>query len=298
MKQRKTMRQICVIASLGILSLPLVAKPKLKETWSLKKGFSTPESTYYDADSKTVFVSNVDGAPNEKDGKGYISQLSPEGKVLKARWADKLDAPKGMRTFNNELVVSDLNTVKVFNKKDAKLKRVIQVANAKFLNDIAIAKDGTIYVSDMFTDTIHMIAPNSSKATVFVNGPELESPNGLLVVGDQLIVAAWGEGINPADFGTKKKGSLYSLDLKTKKKKVINPNFGALDGLELVDEKAGKYLVSDWKVGKVFLVDNKTTQELVGGLKSSADIGYIPGSKTLLVPEMTGNTVRAFKLSL
>jgi hypothetical protein len=44
--------------------------------WSLTQGIITPESAYVDPVSGFLFVSSVEGQPNEKDGKGHITKAS------------------------------------------------------------------------------------------------------------------------------------------------------------------------------------------------------------------------------
>lgn len=61
-------------------------------------GLKSPESTLFDAKRNLIFVSNVDGQPLDKDGRGSIALLSPEGKMLNAAWQSGLNAPKGWKS--------------------------------------------------------------------------------------------------------------------------------------------------------------------------------------------------------
>ncbi len=68
-----------------------------------------------------------------------------------------------------------------------------------------------------------------------------EHPNGLLVEGDSLVVAAWGKP--EADFSTKVPGHLYRLNLASGAKTLITPKpTGNLDGLE--SDGRGGYITS------------------------------------------------------
>ena len=71
-----------------------VAEISLSEGWVLS-GFNEPESIIPDG-SGGYFVSNVNGQGRDKDGNGYISRISSDGKMVERHWADDLDAPKGM----------------------------------------------------------------------------------------------------------------------------------------------------------------------------------------------------------
>ena len=62
------------------------------ELWSTE-GFSNPESALYDSARDIIYVSNVDGAPTDKDGAGHISLLTKDGKMHEANWVTGLNAP-------------------------------------------------------------------------------------------------------------------------------------------------------------------------------------------------------------
>ncbi|GAG56131.1 unnamed protein product [marine sediment metagenome] len=67
-----------------------------------KVGFKKPESVLHDPQADLYLVSNIVGKALEKDERGFISKLSPDGKVLELKWIEggrdgvKLNAPKGM----------------------------------------------------------------------------------------------------------------------------------------------------------------------------------------------------------
>ena len=86
-------------------------RPTLTPLWDLKGDFAAPESAYYDAASNSVFVSSINGQILEKDGNGYISRLSPDGKMVSAKWVTGLNAPKGLRSAGNTLWVSDIDEI-------------------------------------------------------------------------------------------------------------------------------------------------------------------------------------------
>ena len=52
--------------------------PAVKAGWVVQD-MRTPESAYLDEGSGYLFVSQIDGQPNEKDGKGRISKLGLDG---------------------------------------------------------------------------------------------------------------------------------------------------------------------------------------------------------------------------
>lgn len=268
---------------------------KVKPTWTLTEGMDAPESTYYDNDSKSIYVSVVGGKPDAKDGNGVIHKLDKNGKMIAKDWVKDLNAPKGLRAHKDTLWVSDIDQVVAINIGDGMVSRKIDIPGAKFLNDVAVDDDGIVYVSDTVAGRIYRI--EEDKSSVFIDGKQLESPNGLLVQGNKLIVASWGL-IEDGNWSTKALGHVYSIGLGSKQiTKITHRPLGHLDGLE-VDSK-GNYLVSDWIAGKVFRVKpaNGKSEVLIYGFKGSADIGIVPATQTLLVPRMNENKVTAYALS-
>lgn len=79
--------------------------------WQVDKGLKNPESAYYDVESGFIFVSNVAGDPTQSDGKGWISKLSKEGKMLSEKWVSGLNAPKGLRSREGYLWATDRKSV-------------------------------------------------------------------------------------------------------------------------------------------------------------------------------------------
>src|SRR5262249_14586939 len=206
--------------------------------WAVSEGINTPESVYVDTDSGFIFVSNINGMPDQRDGNGYISKLSADGKMITAQWVTGFNAPKGLRSYKGTLWTADLDEVIGIDIASGKISSRTKLDGAKFLNDVACGADGTVYVSDTVASRIYAV--KDGKGSVFAEGDDIEYPNGLLVEGDKLVVAGWGKP--EADFTTKVPGRLFSLDLKTKKKTLITPEpFGNTDGIE--SDGQGGYIV-------------------------------------------------------
>lgn len=281
---------------LTTLALPLMAAcvtaaPPIHAGWTTE-GFDAPESAYVDLASNAIYVSNVGGSPGEKDGKGWISKLDFSGKVLKARWVDGLNAPKGLRAHGGTLWCADIDEIVSIDIYSGTLLAKVKVADAKFLNDVACGPDGAVYVSDMALSRIYVL--KAGKLEVFADGPDLEHPNGLLVEGDSLVVGGWG--IPEADFSTKVPGRLYKLDLATKKKTLITPiPLGNLDGVE--SDGQGGYVVTDWIAGKVFRVGSDGAHRLSRQFaKGAADHSYVALAGVLILPHMMENKVGSYAL--
>ncbi len=88
-------------------------------------------------------VSNINGAPLDKDGNGFISRLAPDGSVLDLKWIDggapgvALDAPKGMAIAGGVLYVADITELRMFDASSGEPMGSVEVPGSTFLNDVA-----------------------------------------------------------------------------------------------------------------------------------------------------------------
>ncbi len=271
---------------------PAATPSSSASVWTATDGIKTPESVYFDPASGFVFSSQIDGAPDGRDGNGRIAKLNRDGTMVKADFVSGLNAPKGLRACNGTLWTADIDEVLAIDVASGQIKTRTKVADAKFLNDVACAGD-TAYVTDMMGNRVYAV--KDGKATVAAEG-DLEFPNGLLVDGDRLIVGGWGSQPK-ADFSTDTPGHLFSYDMKTKQKTLITQAPTAnIDGLE--SDGRGGYIITDYLAGKILHVSATGETRLLRQLgPGAADIGFIPASNLLLVPEMNDNRLVAIDLS-
>lgn len=263
-------------------------------------GFATPESVQYDEQSDLYLVSNINGqSPIEKNGQGFISQVSPEGEVVELKWINgededvELNAPKGMGFSGDELYVADIDVVRVFDRESGEPVRNIEVEGATFLNGIAVGGDDTVYVSDSgLTVTEEGFVPTDTDAVYKITGgqletlvadPELMRPNGLAVHsnGDVMMVPFGSNEV----FHINADGTFYTLDQALPE--------GSLDGLAWL-EIDSLMLVSSWDGQAIYKVDHSGQQEVqtvAEGLEAPADIGYDSRRNRLLIPLFNGNSV-------
>ena len=295
---------LALCAALAATVLAQAPDPTLTPVWNLTTGFASPESAYYDAASNAVFVSSINGQILEKDGNGYISRLSPDGKVVAEKWATGLHAPKGLRSARGVLYAADIDTVVGFDIKSGKEVSRVKVEGSVFLNDLATAPDGTVYVSD--STALKIFEVRNGTSSVFVEGgSQVEQPNGLLVDGGRLILGSVGpppvpgapRGSGGARARAPVAGHLFAFDRKTKQRTLLTAEpVGGIDGIELdgrggliVTDVIGRRLLHVSKAGKVTLL----TAFASGG----ADFGYIAKRKRAIVPFLNSNSVAAYDLT-
>ena len=270
-------------------------KPAAAPLWTVAVGIDAPESTYVDPKSGEIYVSIIGGMPGDKDGNGRIAKISGDGRSTNAAWADGMNAPKGLRSYEGTLWTSDIDEIIGLDMATGKIKTRVKVKDAMFLNDVATGGDGTVYVSDMMGNKIYTL--KGGKVSVFAEGEDLEYPNGLLVEGDSLVVGGWGSAPDPKDFSTKVLGHVYKLDLNTKKKTLVTPEPTAnIDGLE--SDGSGGYIISDYLAGKILHVASNGKVELLTTFSpGTADIAFLALEQRLIVPHMNENKVVAYDIS-
>ena len=277
---------------------PAPAPAALKPVVRFTEGLSTPESVLYDAAADRYLVSNINGGPAEVDNNGYIAELSPDGKVIQGKFIAggvknvKLDAPKGLGLVKGTLYVADISVVRKFDAKTGAPQGEIKIPNSTFLNDIAISSNNTIFVSDSGlkpgkdglepngTDAVYAI--EKGKVRTLAKSKDLFNPNGLLSLGQDLIVVTFGSD------------EAYKLDDKGVKSGATKLPAGGLDGVVALGDEL---LISSWKSSSVYRGKLGGKFEVVAPeLKAPADIGYDTKRKRLLVPHFMDNSVEVFDL--
>lgn len=265
----------------AILGQDVFISDRLTKKWEVKGELKVPESVFYDNLNSVIYVSNITGGPDDKDNSGFLSQLSPDGKVISPNWITGLHAPKGIGVVGNLLYVSDIDRVAEIDIKAGKINKMIEIPGSVFLNDIATDAQGNVYVSDSRNSTIHRI--RQGKAELLAKSESLEGINGLYVYEGNLLAGL--------------KNKIVRIDLKTNEIKDFILNTGGIDGL--VPDGNGDFLISDWQ-GSIHLVgQNKEKEKLADTTPAkvnAADIDYVVSKKLLLVPTFSTNSVVAYEL--
>jgi len=264
---------------------------KLELLWETQ-GFNNPESVIYHQSSNTLFVSNVNGSPVEKDGNGYISKMLLDGTILRKQWVIGLNAPKGLAIYNDTLYVADIDALVVIDIPSGTISNTYKVDDAKFLNDVAANNQGEIFVSDMLLNRIHRLS--SDQFNIWLESPELENPNGLHAEGDHLILGAWG--VMTDGFATEIPGHLKSISLQDKSITSLGGGpIGNLDGVE--SDGNNGYYVTDWMAGKLYQINRKGEATLLLELEQGmADLEVLLEQNLILLPMMKNDKVLAYKI--
>lgn len=254
-------------------------KESRQPVWRLD-GLSDPESVALADDGRTLYVANVAGEGDVRDDNGFISRINTSGKLLQRVWVGGLDAPKGAIVAGGKLYVSDIDDLVEIDVAAAKVVARYPAPGATFLNDVAVAPDGTVLVADSGTGRI--FALKGGAMTVWSTAAELKSVNGLLAEPDRLLV-------------TTMEGKLLSMDYRSRAAKVLATGLGQADGVARAD--GDNYLVGEWP-GRLFYVTPDGGSKAI--LDSRAEGRYINDfikvGDLVIVPNWKPGSVTAYRM--
>jgi DNA-binding beta-propeller fold protein YncE len=283
-----------------------IGQTKINKLWETPADLKNPESVAYEPKQNVLYVSNVNGKPDQKDQNGFISKVSPSnGSIIELNWVTGLNAPKGIAFSNNnsKLYVSDITDLVEIDIASGKIIKRFNAPGSTFLNDVVSDNQGNVYVSDTGTNTIYKLdaklGNSSSTLQVWLQDPQLHGPNGLHIDNNRnrLIVVSLGALTKPG-------GGIEVVDLKNKtisslgKQGTTSP-IGGLDGIE-PDASESHYFVTDNPAGKLYIVNADGTgfaTLLDLQTPGAADLGFMPSKNTIIIPLMQDNKLVAYKLA-
>jgi hypothetical protein len=254
-----------------------------------------PESII--SDGQFLYVTNVGKPldPTAKDGNGYISKLSLDGKLIDSSLStSKLNAPKGTAIIRGMLYVADIDRIIGFQMSNGKKLVEINLASVQtnFANDMVAKDDFTLFVSA--TDVGKVLEVNIRSGNVRVIA-DVKGANGLTydkatnrlytcsfnfenMQGGEIGVISWNKLLVPA---YEKLGDVH----------------GAFDGLALLDDHT--LIVSDWGaldhpagfVQKFDLTTKKATKLDWPVINGPADFYFDRNEKKLFIPAMLDSKI-------
>ena len=229
---------------------PSRATPAPPALWTVTADIASPESAFYDAASNSVFVSNINGGVTDKDGNGYISRLTPEGTCRQREVGDRPQRTERAPERRRNPVGGRHRR----GRRHRDRQRAHHVAREDRRRDVP-QRSGDRARRHHLRVRLHegprIYAVKDGKASIFVEGEDaIETPNGVLVDGNRVIVGSMGLGVfgppggRGRGAGAPAGGRLFAFDRTTKVRTVITPQpVGGIDGIEL--DGSGGYLVTD-----------------------------------------------------
>jgi hypothetical protein len=268
--------------------------------------FSAPSAALYDEKRDVYWIANSNGDGN--DDNGFISRLDPGGQVVTMNFIDgargdvTLSSPAGIALKGDHLLVADVTTLREFDADTGKPISKLEIPGATRLDDVAVAPDGSVYVSDLGAeidvagselgtrDAVYRVSPQGVLSTLSRRA-ELRGPSGLFAdasglwlvnVGGELVHLLEGSGAAlaaPDGNGSER----YPLGL------------GPLRGLTRVPD--GTFLVSGWRGDEVWRgAPGGAFESVIDGLEAPGDLGYDTRRQRLLIPLFGGHALAVFDL--
>ena len=241
--------------------------------WTAEGEFCEPE-TVLPLPDDTLLISNV--CDFRTAGNGFLTLLAADGDVIDWRIVDDLNAPLGMTLVDDRLYIVDSNQIRILSWPGFEPESTIELETA-VANDIAVAADHTLYVTDTARGEVVVVAHDAEPALLFGEA-RFPGANGIEIRGDELYVGG---------------DRLWRVDLKDESVTTIGPEWLAdIDGIEF--EADGTLQITP--VGGPLVRLDDPLQVLGGDGVSSANHGYAASLGLALIPTGFDNTVIAIRV--
>jgi hypothetical protein len=280
-------------------------------------GIVNAESCVYDAGRGLVVVPNRGASQRAQANDGFVSLVNHDGSVHTARWIGvqppaarrtltpplTLNDPFGSDVANGVLYLadSDGNTgpddprvavIRRFDLRTGAPAGEVRVAQAPWLNDLAVARDGTIYATrtgdfgpagNPATWQVLKVAPDGA-VSVFAESAPLRMPNGVaLDPQGNVVVANSGDSavvtFSPAG-------------------RVLPTEYAAQagsDGLVIMPDGT-KYVSSVFQGGVSRIRPGRPAELIARNVPSAASMCYDAGANQLVIPMNEQNGLAFIKL--
>jgi len=252
--------------------------------------FNFTESCTFDVNKNLILAMNAGNRAEGAEQDGFVSLINPDGSVHTAKWIGatrdglELENPLGSAIQGNNLYTVDVGYLRIFNLATGEPLSSIEVPGSTILNGIAVATDGTAYISNSRDpELIYRVDP-LGEVSVFAQGGPLSVPNGVAMDNDGNIVVV---NINNNAVIT------YNPDGD-----VINTEYSAEGGNDgvVVTEDGTKY-VSSVRFGSVSRIRPGQEAEVIAtGIPSAASMCYDSIQKQLVIPLNPNNALAFIKL--
>lgn len=248
-------------------------------------GLKTPQSFIVDPALGNYFISNINGNPVNRDNNGFIMKLDRSGKLLLSIRGGSpqitLHAPDGLALKGNHLYVTDIDSLRWFDKNSGKPLGHIDFTGigVKRLRGLAFDDESNLYVSDVLANAIYKIETgNDHEVSVFKKDNHLGNPSGMVYdsVRRRLIVV------------TRATGKILAVGMDGKISPIIRKTFKNLHGVDW--DREGDLLVSDESAGKIYRIKKFSRTEIVReNIMTPAGISFDYARNLILVPSSKGN---------
>jgi sugar lactone lactonase YvrE len=249
--------------------------------------FHFAESCTFDAQRNLILVMNagVRAGGDAMRADGYVSLVRPDGSVHTAKWIGaereglELNDPLGSAIHDGVLYTVDGSTIRRFDLESGQPLGTTVVEGSTFLNGIAVAEDGTIFVSNTRPESrLYRVAPDGA-VDLFLEGPPLAAPNGVAVDpdGHPVVVNIEDDAVLTFD----RSGQLLRTERAAQK---------GSDGLVILPD--GTKYVSSVRHGTISRIRPGEDAEVIArGIPSAASMCLDSRQNQLVVPMNPNNAI-------
>ena len=276
------------------------------------------ESCSYDSQRGVIVVPNRGVPQTVQTNNAWITLLNHDGSVHTSRWIGVqnagearslltpplvLNEPYGSDISNGILYLADRDggttpaepsvaVIRKFNLQTGAPAGEVRVERSPWLNDIAVAGDGTIYATntgvggaapDPATWQVWKITP-AGVASIFVQGAPLKQPNGIAIDGQGNVVVV---NIGTADVLT------FAPDAKLVKTETAAQ--AGNDGLVIMPDGT-KYVSSVLNGGVSKMSPGKPAELIARNIPNAASMCYDAGANQLVIPMNPNNGLAFIRL--
>lgn len=281
----------------------LIPKTKLPdETSKLRllrqvKNIDSPQAIAFDQKRLRFYISRLGTAQNP--GEGSIGLLARDGSLINANWIKGLKQPRGLVVRGDYLYVADGPSLVEIEIASERITNRFEVQGGFYLNDVALANDATIYVTEPLRNALYRLDKNGTFDR-FIQDDKLDGPNSLSVVGKTIYVGSHGM---IKDKSSSISGGLFKIDIATKSiKKISKGSHGPISGLAIngngrifaAAAQDSDLLTFDLKSGK--LLSRRAVNEIAQLTSPHAlgDFLYFKGAKEFWMPIKSNGLILVF----
>jgi sugar lactone lactonase YvrE len=183
--------------------------PASPVAFRLKDPKLIPEGIAFDAKGERFFIGSI--AQRKivvTDAQGHATDFSSPSDKLNTVLGLAVDAERGQlyavstNGFLDEASTERRNAVVRYDLKSGRLTNRFFAPEAMQLNDLAVAPEGTLYVTDSMSSTLFRKKPDEAKLTRFGAAGALRGANGIAVAAGGILYAAISTGIVRVDTAT------------------------------------------------------------------------------------------------
>ncbi len=252
--------------------------------------FHFTESCTFDPERNLILSMNAGNRGDGAEPDGFVSLINPDGSVHTSKWIGatrdglELISPIGSALKDGVLYTADSGHVRSFDLETGQPIRSIAVPDSGFLNGVAVADDGTIYVSETRPgELVYKITPDGT-ISVFARGEPLSAPNGVAMDNDGNIVVV-NIGVN-------------AVVTYNPAGEIVRTEYAAESGSDgVVVLPDGTKYVSSVRYGSVSkLVVGEETEVIATGIPSAASMCYDSRQHQLVIPMNPNNALAFIKL--